>query len=357
MRPAFCYLFLLALLAPARVFAGSSSECFWDEALSRAAASLVSKGARPDSEVLLQAARDAGSDAVGLHALWLLEFDDEAVNRWLRKIGTTADAPLACGDARDHKSRLVIAAARAGSLAAFDSQSRVIRGWLSPTFTDPELVVSFNSGEIRRYRIHPNMLETGITLAADLPAPIIVQLVAHGPAGPRPVAQRVVTFGDGKPSARETARREQSNVVLTTDEATGESTAVSTAQELSIQINRIRAKRTMPALRSNRLIDTAATEHAQSVCNSGRIGHQLRLGDDPETRLARQGVRARLVGEAIARSTDPGAAWRALLRSPSHLSTLLDGRFTDAGIGLARDPGGRSCLIVMLAAWPRFVGR
>ena len=36
-------------------------------------------------------------------------------------------------------------------------------------------------------------------------------------------------------------------------------------------------------------------------------------------------------------------------------AALLDRRFTDAGAGMATDARGRTCLVVMLAAWPRLV--
>jgi uncharacterized protein YkwD len=69
------------------------------------------------------------------------------------------------------------------------------------------------------------------------------------------------------------------------------------------------------------------------------------------------GVSARLVGETVARAADHGAAFAAFERSPSHRLTLLERRFTDAGIGEVKDRDGHSCVVVLLAAWPRYVGR
>jgi uncharacterized protein YkwD len=39
--------------------------------------------------------------------------------------------------------------------------------------------------------------------------------------------------------------------------------------------------------------------------------------------------------------------------SPSHRMTVTDPRFTDAGYGTATDDKGRTCAVVLLAAWPR----
>ena len=37
--------------------------------------------------------------------------------------------------------------------------------------------------------------------------------------------------------------------------------------------------------------------------------------------------------------------------------TVVDRRFTDGGYGTAEDGRGRTCVVVLLASWPRFVGR
>ncbi len=100
-----------------------------------------------------------------------------------------------------------------------------------------------------------------------------------------------------------------------------------------------------------------AADHARRVCRAGRVVHSLRPGANPQSRLARRGLRARVVGEVIARAQTPRAAFAALTRSPSHLATLVDRRFTDVGVGRATDATGRTCLVVLLTAWPRIVPR
>jgi len=57
----------------------------------------------------------------------------------------------------------------------------------------------------------------------------------------------------------------------------------------------------------------------------------------------------------VARAEDAARAYDALLRSPSHRAALTDVRFTDAGLGESRDAQGSTCLVVVLAAWPRAV--
>ena len=109
-------------------------------------------------------------------------------------------------------------------------------------------------------------------------------------------------------------------------------------------------------MRANRVLSEVATAHARAVCGSGRVAHTLVPDGDPEARLRRAGVVARVVGETVARSTSVAKAYVALMRSPSHRLTLLDRRFTEAGIATA-ESGEHVCLVVLLAAWPRYVGR
>jgi uncharacterized protein YkwD len=77
------------------------------------------------------------------------------------------------------------------------------------------------------------------------------------------------------------------------------------------------------------------------------------VAGDAEERLEDAGVRARHVGEVVARGRDRSAAWQALATSPSHHGALTDPRFTDVGIGETTDEEGRTCLVVVLAGWPR----
>ena len=83
-----------------------------------------------------------------------------------------------------------------------------------------------------------------------------------------------------------------------------------------------------------------------------RVAHELDDGADPERRLRAAGISARVVGEVVARGASAGDAVEGLARSPSHRMTVVDRRFTDGGQGVAV-AGGRTCVVVLLAAWPR----
>jgi len=79
-------------------------------------------------------------------------------------------------------------------------------------------------------------------------------------------------------------------------------------------------------------------------------------GANPEVRLRRRGIVARVVGEVAARARDEDAAFDALLASPSHRAAIVDRRFTDVGVGVAR-VGRNLCVVADFAAWPRYAGR
>lgn len=305
-----CSVLLLTLLAaaPAR-----AQECD-DAALTRAAAEAVVSGERD----LTRLARAAGSDLPHVRGLELDDANDARVARFLASLRSRGGAPIACGEASSEGRRLVLAGARAGQLAIEDGVARIrlAEGW-----RDPQLYVRDLRG---RTRVAP-FVRGVAELPPDLEPPLVAQVVATGPDGPRPVAERTI----GEPPAR---------VVIASD------------APLPERLARVRAREDAGPLRPNRLLERVAARHAQEVCRTGRVAHTGEEGD-PVERLAREGIRARHVGETVARSADVDGAWRATLRSPSHRTALVDRRMTDVGFGVA---DGR-CVVVIVAAWPRAV--
>jgi len=333
-------------LAAAPAAADSQVECADDGLLSQAAAELLLDGKPPAAEKLSVVARAAGSDAVGLRALWLTGAadDDARRHKWLTSLAAQADAPLSCGEAVSSDGQLLLALARGGSLEPISSRTRVVRGRLSAGFSDAELVIHAADGQMTRLDVTPGSLLDGVPLSEELELPARVQLLARGASGPRPVAERVV--GDADALAAPAPRAAQ---------APGAEPVPLSAAESALR--RLRGSEGLRPLRDNTLLARVAAQHAERVCKSGRVAHELTPGDDPESRLRQEGVEARRVGETVARSGDLVQAFDALTRSPSHRMTLLEPGFTDAGLGSATDPDGKQCLVVLLAAWPRYVGR
>ena len=337
------WILLLGFLLPASVAADAGSEgvdCEEEPQLSRAAAELLLLNAQPTPDALMRAVRDAGSDIVGVRAYLFGEAESEPRDR-LARFASTADARVVCGRAQSDTARLLLVAARAGSLEPITRRSARVRGKLADGFDDPQLVVADGDGELQRIAVDRATLARGIEISAELVLPARVQLLARGRLGPRPIAERVVLAHEGDRALIDGP----SSVARGSDSAT-------TLQRLG----ELRATAGRPAVRDNALLASVASAHAQRVCAQGVVAHELVPGDDPKRRLSAAGVSARRVGETVARAENAGAAFAAFEHSPSHRLTLLEPGFTDVGVGEAVDRQDRTCVVVLLAAWPRYVG-
>ena len=376
-----------------------------DQQLTEAAAELLlADNERPSAQALGDAVRAAGSDAVGVHALFVpADAAPEREQQWLATLRTRLDGALHCGRADSAAGRLLIAVGRGAALDPIDGAAPVVRGRLQPGFRDAELVIETADAQLIRVGVSADGLNQGVALTQDLRLPLKVQLVARGPAGPRPVAERhvhaegargaravraedvVATTApahrassnaaeagssdaaagrapEGPPSSPNSANvaaamapaRKPSPAVVA---ASGSSRVEAQGAELSRGLRALRAQRGRGGLRPNRLLREAAGQHAAEVCAKGKVAHEIEAGSGPDARLAQAGLDARVLGEAIARADGTEAALDALKNSPSHLYTLLDPRFTDFGVGVAEDSAQKYCYVVLLCAWPRYVGK
>lgn len=302
--------------------------CVVDKTL-RAVATDLAKGQDiPPPPQLVRAVREAGGDANPVYAKFGVTGQPEAFRAWLVDLKAKADGPLVCGRGRIGDRVVLIAAVQAGRLTMVGGES--VRAEVVDTFRNPSLVVRSNDRPARRIPIDAEG-RAPIALPKDWGRPLFVQLLATGPRGPRPVAERWVgRIPRGSPSR-----------------PTGQTPAA-----WLLQLRRLSGSR---SLRSNRLLSREATTHAQTVCESGRVGHELDPHADPEARLLRRGIEARVVGEAVARARTLSEALYAIEDSPSHRMTVTDPRFTDVGYGTSKDDRDRICVVVLLAAWPRHV--
>jgi len=318
--------FVLGLGMPSIVFAGDLP-CALDPVLTEVAATVALEGGVPTPEALRQLLQSTGSDLPNAFLRRFPPNDDAAVLAWLGDLARRSDAPLVCGEAVTAQRRIVVATARAGSLEVV---GEAVRGRIEAGYRDPRLVVQAADGEL--VNLSAEGLERAVPIPEDLDRPVRVQLVASGPSGPRPVAQCVLGQPGGLPPV----------VHVDTDGWD--------------QIQALRRAHGGLRLRWNRLMGEQAQEHAATVCRTRRVGH-VDAGQDPEERLRQAGIEARVVGEAVARGHSLQAAFDAFADSPSHLAAITDRRFTDGGVAAATDSEQNICVVVLLAAWPRFVGR
>ncbi|NOY93521.1 MAG: hypothetical protein GXP55_20245 [Deltaproteobacteria bacterium] len=247
-----------------------AQECAHDDALARVAAVLSLEDARPTPEEIARSLRSEGSDRVAAHVLWLDGESPARRSAWLRRLRARADADLVCGEARAADRVVLVAAERAGELRrGADPDGRIV-AWLGPGFGDAYLAFRGADGRLARRALVASDLERGFVPPRDLERPAVVQLVATGPSGPRPVAERRLGHETGLP---------------TTELQVGDSVprAVAALREL----------RGVSPLRPNRLLGRVAQEHARRVCRAGRVVHQLAREGDPRERLRLAGIQAR----------------------------------------------------------------
>lgn len=316
MRRALLIAFLLSA-APAQ-----AQDCEHDDALARAASELLLTGGEWTSRQVIDAAHAAGSDAPTVHARFSRDGDASA---WLARLGGGSAATLRCGRAESERGTLWLAAPALGHLEIVSADPLRVRASFVVGTGAATLFVLDARGETTAFEVPGSPTE--VDLGRDLALPATLQLVAAHADGPRPVAERTL----GEPRV--------------------ESTLADEAPVLDAVEALRRTADTLP-LRTSRLLARIAREHADAVCRSGHVAHVIEDGD-AEARLDAAGVRARHVGEVVARGRDRAAAWLAIATSPSHHGALTDARFTDVGIGETTDDAGRTCLVVVLAAWPR----
>lgn len=303
--------------------------CTGSEQLEEVAQILADKQHIPPSSELIKTAREVGVDANPVYAKFGVAGEVAAFKAWVEGLVETTDGPLICGRAQSGERVVLVAAVRAGSITQVGKEQ--LHAEIIEDFRDPYLMVRDGSGASRRIAVDGEAFGSTITIPLEWERPLFVQLVATGPNGPRPVAERWI--GKIPQKAAPTGGAQSPEAWL-------------------MQLRRSAGARTV---RTNRLLSKEATSHAQKVCDSGKLGHELDPQADPEARLLQRGIEARVVGEAVARAATMREALHGIEDSPSHRMTVTDPRFTDAGFGQAKDDRGRTCAVILLASWPRNV--
>lgn len=303
-----------------------------DEALSEAASLLLVESPSLSASDIASALQRARSDAPTGHALRIGVNRDADVEAWLAELGRRNDAPIVCGRATNTAFQVVVARENAGALTAVSHPgTRRFEVAVHTPYHDARVVVLDAQRQSHDLVVTIERGRSYVDLPESLGPTFLLQLSATGPHGPKPIAERRV----GDLASMRSANAASTSVL---DRANDARTAAGRGP-----------------LRVNRILSEAATQHATSVCELGLVAHTLEVGADPESRLRARGVVARVVGESIARAADAQAGFDAMLASPSHAATITDERFTDIGSGTAQDRHNRTCLVVLLAAWPRIV--
>jgi hypothetical protein len=109
------------------------------------------------------------------------------------------------------------------------------------------------------------------------------------------------------------------------------------ARRLLVLVNNDRSARGLPALARRSDVDRVAANHSQAMADRYDIWHN----DAFFTAASKNALGAAYLGENVAMNSDVDDMHRRLMASPHHRENILDGRFTQVGIGVAAAPDGK----------------
>jgi uncharacterized protein YkwD len=125
------------------------------------------------------------------------------------------------------------------------------------------------------------------------------------------------------------------------------------AEVLNITNNK-RAVEGIGALTHNSLLQKAAQVHAENMAKKDFFEHVSPDGDTPVTRVKATGYLYRTMGENIAVGQDTSAevmeGWE---NSPLHRENFMNIKFTQLGVGIAKNPTGNGYYWVQVFGTPR----
>jgi uncharacterized protein YkwD len=121
-------------------------------------------------------------------------------------------------------------------------------------------------------------------------------------------------------------------------------------QKLLNMANEERKKGDLPLLRPDPVLFKVARAHAANMARQGKMEHKLD-GKTPFDRIKGAGYRYSVAAENIARGDAPLAdviaGW---MKSKSHRENLLERRFVETGLGMAKDEIGDVYYVHVFAA-------
>jgi len=118
-----------------------------------------------------------------------------------------------------------------------------------------------------------------------------------------------------------------------------------TAKERSVLlgINRIRKQNGLSELKMNSALTELARNQSGDLAATGIFSHTNSSGQNLRARLSGTPFERSFAGENLQKNNYPDPVTAAIdgwVHSPGHFRNILDGRFTETGIGVARDDQG-----------------
>lgn len=110
-------------------------------------------------------------------------------------------------------------------------------------------------------------------------------------------------------------------------------------------------KRAVGPLQLNEVLNQAAQKHSEDMARNNFMAHQGSDGSSPGQRAAEAGYTSGTIGENVAEGyTTPAAVVQGWTDSDGHCQNMMNGRYTELGVGYAISDSGR-------AYWTQLFGR
>lgn len=107
-------------------------------------------------------------------------------------------------------------------------------------------------------------------------------------------------------------------------------------------VNKERAKAGLKALKMNTQLSKVATLKSQDMAKNNYFDHNSPTYGSPFDMMKRFGITYRTAGENIAMGqTTPEQVMKGWMNSPGHRANILKASFTEIGVGVAKNSGGR----------------
>lgn len=118
--------------------------------------------------------------------------------------------------------------------------------------------------------------------------------------------------------------------------------------DLLARVNNLRASVGVPPYALNGALSAAAQNQAQWMAETGTIAHTRPDGSGPRTRALAAGYPSSDVSENIYGGTNASvsSAWNFWVNSGVHYAGLVNSRYSDIGIGIARSAWGAAYVLV-----------
>jgi uncharacterized protein YkwD len=204
----------------------------------------------------------------------------------------------------------------------------VIDADLARGFQKPALAVTDPQGSVTRIPL-PAGRSLEHTLTLEQAGEHSIEILAEGPEGIAVLAVIPVMVGAGSSRAAPEYAQEE-----------GEKDAESVLDRIETLINEARRARKLPKLRINRKLAQVALAHSQDMDRNQFVAHTSKSTGEPSDRVARAGLKARVVLENIGRGYGAGEIHEGLMASPGHRANILHPDVREMGLGVVMQPEG-----------------